>query len=460
MVKIGVRFAFGAAHGGAASWETLEAQFSQRCAAAAGHLDDAPLSADGYGWLELPEANITEVIKTAEWLRGYDSIIHIGIGGSALGNLMLNQALLGRFYNELSRERRGGGPRFYLADNPDPVKTAAIWERVKDGTAAIIGVSKSGVTAETMSQFLWFRDQMSRAFPDRDVNKDTLVITDPEKGILRAYAKESGCRSMALPSSVGGRYSVLSSAGLVSAAALGIDIAGLLGGAARMKRFLLSESSFFGNPARLSAALHVLHESNRRPMSVLMPYSSGLEYFAEWYAQLWGESLGKDGMGTTPVRALGAIDQHSQVQLYTEGPDDKLYTLINVREHGQKVVVPQVREKSLSSLSYMGGAEIGEMLKLEAVSTAAALTKAGRPVIWIELDKIDAPTVGALIFYYEYLTALTGGLMKVDPFDQPGVEQGKCYTYGLMGREGYRKDAEEAESCFGVIGKQIIGLTL
>lgn len=456
MDTIGVKFAFGAALGGMTP-EALEDRFSKRCAAAALRLVSASSETEGHGWLELPEADISDVKETAEWLRSYDSVVHVGIGGSALGNLMLNQALLDEFHNEQSRDERGGVPRFYLADNPDPTKALSIWERVKNGRVALVGVSKSGATAETMSQFLWFREMLTREFHDIDVNRDTLVVTDPEKGIFRAFAKESGCRSLALPPSVGGRYSVLSSAGLVSAAALGIDIDGLLAGAEQMKRLLLAETSFAKNPALLAAALSVLHE-NKRPMAVLMPYSSKLEYFAEWFAQLWGESLGKKGKGTTPVRALGAVDQHSQVQLYTEGPDDKFYTLINVRRHGKDVTIPCASEEALRALSYMGDAEIGEMLKLEAVSTAAALTKAGRPVVWIELDKIDAPVIGALVFYYEYMTALTGGVMEINPFDQPGVEQGKRYTYGLMGRDGYGKDAEEAESCFSVVAKHIVEL--
>lgn len=458
MEKIGVKFAFGAALNGVMDLEALEGGYSALSGSAADKLATVPPSTDGYGWLELPEANISDACEAAEWLSGYESVIHVGIGGSALGNLMLNQALLNGLRNEQGGEERGKRPKFYLADNPDPSKAASIWERVRGGTVALVGVSKSGATAETMSQFLWFREQMTITFPDRDADKDILVVTDPAKGIFRAFANESGCRSLVLPPTVGGRYSVLSNAGLVSAAALGIDAAGLLSGAKRMKDHLSGETEFLKNPARIAASLHLWHERHGRPMTVLMPYSGRLEYLAEWFAQLWGESLGKNGMGTTPVRALGAVDQHSQVQLYTEGPDDKLYTLINVLDHGKEVIVPDISEGALKALSYMGGAEIGEMLRLEAVSTAAALAKAGRPVLWIELEKINAQAVGALVFYYEYMTALTGIMMGINPFDQPGVEQGKRYTYGLMGRSGYEKDAEEAKNYFSAVQKHIINL--
>jgi glucose-6-phosphate isomerase len=277
---------------------------------------------------------------------------------------------------------------------------------------------------------------------------DILVITDPEKGIFRSYAQYSGCRILDLPASVGGRYSVLSAAGLASACALGIDIDALLDGAKKMKKYLFDNNSIDTNPAWTASSLHLFHEKEGRPMAVIMPYSSKMAFFAEWFAQLWGESLGKEGKGTTPVRALGAIDQHSQAQLYTDGPDDKLFTLINLKKHGEQVCVPPVDCDPLKPLSYLDNAELGNMLGLEAMSTAAALVKKGRPLIWMEIDQLDSSTLGALIFYYEYMTAMTGRMMGIDSFDQPGVEQGKKYTYGLMGRKGFEKDAVEAKEWF------------
>lgn len=442
MEKLSISFNFGGAFGReGTSFEDFRKENMRACADAARWLKDTPTDSEGHGWMDLPEIDTAEIKRTAEWLKGYDSIIHVGIGGSALGNLMLNQALLGDHYN-----RGTTRPKFYLADNPDPTKARAIWEDVREGRTALVGVSKSGATAETMSQFLWFRDQIIKLRGRAD--DDVLVITDPEKGIFRSFARSSGCRAADLPASVGGRYSVLSAAGLISAAALGIDIDELLMGAGIMKKILLENASIESNPAWLASSLHNYHEKMGRPMAVIMPYSSRMAYFAEWFAQLWGESLGKEGRGTTPVRALGAIDQHSQVQLYTEGPDDKFFTIINIRDHGDKIYVPYVDHDALSPLSYLDNAEIGNMLGLEAMSTAAAIAKAGRPLIWVETEKIDCLTIGALIFYYEYMTAMTGRIMGIDPFDQPGVEQGKKYTYGLMGRDGFGKDAAEAKEWF------------
>ncbi len=441
MGGLSVKFSFGAAVcRGQKSLRDLEGQYQSKCLGAAHWMIFTPVTASGHGWLDLPSIDTSEIKEAGEWLKGYDFIVHAGIGGSALGTQMLNQALLD-FYPSRA-------PRFFVADNPDPSKTAAIWNQVKGGRVALIGVSKSGSTAETMSQFLWFRERIiERGGSDSDI----MVITDPENGVFRSFAKASSCRSLPLPPAVGGRYSVLSAASLAGAYALGIDIDALLAGASEMKSFISSKKDIWKNPAWMLSALSCFHWKEGRSMSVIMPYSSRLAYFAEWYAQLWGESLGKDGKGTTPVRAVGAIDQHSQVQLYTDGPDDKFFTVINVRDHGECVTVPYVYESSLLPLSYMGGAEIGNMLSLEAMSTAAALAKSEHPVAWMEIERIDARTMGALIFFYEYVTAMTGRIMGINPFDQPGVEQGKKYTYGLMGRDGYEKDADEAREWFSKI---------
>ena len=447
--SIGLSFSFGAAAGKndpAGDFSQCLERFEEPLAEAAAWIKkNAASDESGFGWYNLPETNVDEIEKMAEWLKSYDAIVHVGIGGSALGNLMLHQALLPMYYNERTTGERG--PRFYLADNPDPAKAQAIWGRVKGTRVALIGVSKSGATAETMSQFLWFRAQLQETYGDTVV-ENVLVITDPKGGVFRAFANATGCRSLEIPPSVGGRYSALSPCGLVTLAALGGDIKALLAGAGEMRALLESKTSLKDNPARHLAAIHRFHERAGRPMAVLMPYANRMETFAEWFAQLWGESVGKEGAGTTPVRALGAIDQHSQVQLYTEGPDDKLYTLINVIDRGGEIVLPPITEKSLESLSYLASQKLGEMLNFEAQSTAAALIKAGRPLVWIEMERIDARTLGALVFFYEYVTALTGHLMKINPFDQPGVEQGKRYTYGLMGRASFEGDADEAKKYF------------
>ncbi len=242
---------------------------------------------------------------------------------------------------------------------------------------------------------------------------------------------------------MGGRFSVLSPVGLLSAVALGIPAAKLLDGAADMDRKLAERDTVRENPAWLLAALSVAHYRQGRNMTVLMPYEDALERFCEWFAQLWGESLGKNGTGSTPVRALGAIDQHSQIQLYTEGPDDKLFTVMTVADPSEEITIPETDEKALVSLSYLFGQSMNSLRRYEALSTAAAIAKSGKPVVSIEIPKLDERRLGAMIQFYEHVTALAGYLLDVNPFDQPGVEQGKNYTYGLMGRPNYSAQALE-----------------
>ncbi|MDD4364345.1 MAG: glucose-6-phosphate isomerase [Synergistales bacterium] len=402
---------------------------------------------EGFGWIDLPHADLEPILEAGEWLASFDAVIQIGIGGSALGNRMVAGALLHPCHNELALAERKT-PRFYVVENVDPRSTKALWQMIDPARTAVIVVSKSGSTAETMANFLWIWEAMKRSLGEEAAMKHLLVVTDPEKGLLRAFAESRRCRSLPLPSTVGGRYSVLSAAGLAASAALGVDVAALQEGAREMDDRLALRSRLADNPAWIVAGLHWIHGRRGRNMTVLMPYVDGLKDFTEWFAQLWGESLGKEGQGTTPVRALGAVDQHSQVQLYTEGPDDKLFTIINVDDLGETALIPPVSDLELEPLAYLGGQEMGAMLHAEARATASTLASLGRPVLWLDLPGLDAFHLGGLIYFYEYVTALTGRLLGINPFDQPGVEQGKRFTCGLMGRKGFETDGKASKEAF------------
>ncbi len=399
----------------------------------------------GFGWISLPGADCGKIRAAGDVLSKEDAIVQIGIGGSALGNLMLHSALLLPYWNELPSSARKR-PRFFMSDNPDPRDVETIWSLIEPSRTSFIVVSKSGSTAETMANFLFFWKRMIDALGFEKAKERFVVITDETKGCLRPFVAETGCRSLVLPGNVGGRFSVLSSVGLLSASALGIDVRSLLSGAAAMDDLIASAGTPEENPAWMIAALSLLHAKAGRNMNVLMPYADALEHFVEWFAQLWGESLGKKGQGSTPVRALGAIDQHSQIQLYTEGPDDKLFTIMTVRESLFDVAVPAAEQQSLREIAYLFDASLHTLLSFEARSTAAAILKSGKPVLFLEIPELNAFSIGALVYLYEYATALTGMLMGIDPFDQPGVEQGKRYTYGLMGKAGFEKEAEQALS--------------
>lgn len=387
----------------------------------------------GFGWMNLPDADIGSVLEISEWLGKFDSIVQLGIGGSSLGNLMLHQALLPPYFNEMDRIERGDVPRFYMADNLDEGENQAIWNRIDPKDTAFIVVSKSGRTLETMGNFLLFWERMTEAL-GKEASSRLVVITDAEDGLLRRFVKESGCRSLILPADVGGRYSVLSSVGLLSAAALGIDIEKLLEGASQVREALSDGRVPEDNLAWVMAWNLLYQLETGRSNTVFMPYGDRMERLSEWFCQLWAESLGKGGKGFSPLRALGAVDQHSQLQLYSQGPDDKAYIIMGVKPRGRFAIKGSIIP-SLEELSFLDGLTQEDILDHERRAIVAVLAGENRPVFSITMDNLDERTMGGLIFFLEYLTALTGRLMEISPFDQPGVELGKKYANGLAGKK-------------------------
>ncbi|MCD6405855.1 MAG: glucose-6-phosphate isomerase, partial [Planctomycetes bacterium] len=310
--------------------------------------------------------------------------------------------------------------------------------------------TKSGSTAETMTQFLIFYDRLKKALGD-SARDHIVATTDPHKGDLRKMAEEFGWRTVPIPSNVGGRFSVLTAVGLFPAAMLGVEIRQLLSGAAFMDR-RCEAKSIEENPALAFAALQYILYQKKAPISVLMPYSSALYDIADWYRQLWAESLGKKtdlagtvvNTGPTPVKALGATDQHSQVQLYVEGPYDKSVTFIEVQKQACTVEIPAALGK-YDSCGYLGGHTVNELLAAEKRGTEVALVAAGRPNGTVLVPEVSEFTVGQLLYFFEMATAISGALYGINAFDQPGVEAGKVAAYALMGREGYGGKMAEIE---------------
>ena len=449
--------AYGAAFSegkGAVSFTDLDGLTPRLQAGDAWLRENAAAGKEGFGWMNLPRQNADGIQTMARWLATRESVIQVGIGGSALGNLMLHNALLPSFWNELPPAKRNA-PRFFMSDNVDSAENRAIWDLVDPESTAVVVVSKSGSTAETASNFLFFWEKLRDTLGEAGARERVIVVTDKEQGILRPFVDETGCKSLVLPEDVGGRFSVLTCVGLLSGWALGIDCGELLKGAGEMDSLIAEGRTVLENPAWILAGLSFLHMNAGRNINVLMPYADTLERFGEWFAQLWGESLGKDGRGSTPVRALGAIDQHSQIQLYTSGPDDKFYTILTIEQGKKDIVLPAAPEKALKKLSYLYGKSMDTLRNFEAEATAAALHKMGRPVVSLAIPALDARRLGALIQFYEYVTGLTGYLMDLNPFDQPGVEQGKRYTYGLMGREGFEADAQEVRTLSARTGERV-----
>lgn len=397
-------------------------------------------------WIDLPDNKslVDEIDAFANENRSkYEDFILIGIGGSSLGAISAIQALAHPFRNLLTAGQRGG-PRFFVLDNPDPEKVSATLSTVDLSKTLVNVVTKSGQTAETMANFLVAQDALEKAVGKDQAREQIVATTDPESGLLRKLADQEGYRTFPVPPGVDGRQTVLSAVGMLPAAMCGVDIGSLLDGAAAMRERCKS-TDIFENAAALFAAIAYLSDTeNGKSMLVMMPYADALFGIADWFRQLWAESLGKrlgtDGKevfaGQTPIKALGAIDQHSQIQLYTEGPNDKLLCLTGVDRYRAEVRI-EGTPAGIPDLDYLNGAELGTLLDRERLATAWALTEAQRPNLMLTIPTIDAGIVGEFYFMHEFQTVVAGGLYGVNPFGQPGVEAGKNATYALMGREGY-----------------------
>jgi len=407
---------------------------------------DAEHSSQVQRWQDLPDnAAIADEIAgfAREARERYTDFILIGIGGSSLGAIATIQALTHPFRNLLPPERRVG-PRFFVLDNPDPEKVTATLETVDLSRTLVNVVSKSGQTAETAANFLVVRDAMYQALGANQARKQIVATTDPETGLLRQMADQEGYRTFPVPPGVDGRQTVLSAVGLIPAALAGVDIHAMLAGAAAM-RARASSPDVRQNPAYLLATLSVIaDQKHEKSMLVTMPYADALFGVSDWFRQLWAESLGKKlsidnevvFAGQTPIKALGAIDQHSQIQLYTEGPNDKLIQLIAVESYRDTVNIPNP-PADMPELGYFNGGELGQLLDRERLATSWALTKAERPNLTITIPTIDAAILGEFFYLFQLQTVMAGALYAVNPFGQPGVEAGKNATYALMGRSGY-----------------------
>jgi glucose-6-phosphate isomerase len=374
-----------------------------------------------------------------------DTMVVLGIGGSSLGPRALYSALAPPF--DALRPRAPGMPRrLFFPDNVDPVTMAGLLEVVDPARTVWNVVTKSGGTAETAAQLLVVEELLQKKLGADRARRHIVATTDPSKGALRKAAAARGWATFAVPPSVGGRFSVLTPVGLLPAAVAGLDVAGLLDGAAAMRDRCLSED-VRDNPAlQLATLLHAHHVERGRPIVVVMSYVDGLYDLADWFRQLWAESLGKEratdgrvvNVGPTPVAARGATDQHSQLQLYVEGPRDKVVLFLAAKERGAEVTIPGSElAKSQPDYAYLAGKGLGQLLDAELRGTMGSLLGRKRPVGLLELARVSARAVGELLMLFEAATAFAGPLYGVDPYDQPGVEEAKRLAYAALGREGY-----------------------
>ena len=389
---------------------------------------------------KLPYQDTKEIKEYASYIKeNFDYFVLIGIGGSSLGSQMLFESLRWINHNQFDF------PKFYVLDNVDPEKISAILELIEPEKAIFNVISKSGSTVETIANFSIVLDLLKQKLMDR-WQRHLVITTDPEKGFLRKFAQENNIKTFNIPKQVGGRFSVLTPVGLLPAASTGIDIDQLLEGAKKMDLICSIEEHVEHNPAYLIAMIHYLANIRRgKSIAVMMPYSERLSYFVDWWRQLWAESLGKDGLGQTPVKAIGTIDQHSQIQLYREGVRDKIITFLHIEKPLRDIKIP---DNVPEEIGYLKNHTLHEILTKELLGTKAALTKSKVPNLTITLDQLNPYNIGMLIYMYELATGFSGYLYKINPFDQPAVEEGKNFTYALMEREGYNEKLEEFKELY------------
>lgn len=387
----------------------------------------------------------------------FENILVLGIGGSALGGLAMTEALLKPYWNFLTAEQRKNYPRIFFLDNIEPDSIEGLLNILDLKRTLVNVITKSGSTAETMAQYMVLKDLLEKELGD-DYRKNIVATTDQHTGVLRQLADQEGYKTFIIPDDVGGRFSVFSAVGLLPLALVGVDIDEIIQGIKDMD-LSLKNTDIRNNIAAQNALIHYLMDTKKnKKNTVLMPYSSRLKYIPDWFVHLWSESLGKefdnDGRivhsGQTPIKALGVTDQYSQMQLYNEGPNDKIISFIRVDEFDVNLEIPKIFE--YTGIGYLGGKSMNTLMSAEADSAKVSLANHSRPTVTISMPKIDGYSLAQLIYMFEVQTAIAGELYNINTFSQSGVEEAKNYTYALMGRSGYEESASEIQEklCCGV----------
>ncbi len=365
--------------------------------------------------------------SVAARFRTFDHVIILGTGGSSLGG----QALYEMAHSDFEG-RRAGIPRMHIVTNIDPFSFESLLGRLDLSRTGVIAISKSGGTAETLMQLLSILPRMRELFPDRFLRDRVLAITEPGSNPLRRLAERFNIPVLDHDQKVGGRYSVLTLVGMLPAMIAGLDPVLVRQGAREALEEALSATDPTDVPAAVGAAIAVgLNRYHGASATVMLAYSDRLGSLARWYRQLWAESLGKQGQGTTPIYGTGPVDQHSQLQLWLDGPPDKMFTVLSgpVPPTNQRIDPDLANDPDLA---YLAGRSLGEMMETMRRATAATLVEHGKPTRLITLERIDEKSIGALMMHFMLETILAADLLGVDPFDQPAVEHGKKLARKLL----------------------------
>ena len=359
----------------------------------------------------------------AERFARFEHVIVLGTGGSSLGG----QTLVA--LKDLGFGPQGGRPKLWFMDNVDPSTFIELAARLPLARTGLIVISKSGTTAETLTQFLTLLPEFEAKVGKEKLAEHIVAITEPSDNALGRLAARIGCPILDHDPKVGGRFSVLSLVGLLPAMIAGLDVGAIREGAASVLDPVLEASDAKDLAPAVGAALSIgLAKERGIGTTVLMPYCDRLGYFGFWYRQLWAESLGKGGNGSTPVRAMGTVDQHSQLQLYLGGPADKMFTVLILDTAGKGTPIAPASLGGDKTLAYLENQSLGDLLLAEAEATAVTLVKNGRPTRIMRIATLDERVMGALMMHYMLETMFAAQLLGVDAFDQPAVEEGKILT--------------------------------
>lgn len=395
---------------------------------------------DYLGWLELPKEvdkeELERLITVAKRIQeSSDALIVIGIGGSYLGARACIEALNHSFYNELSGEKRKTPRIYYVGQNISTTYILDLFDAIEGLDISLNVISKSGTTTEPAIAFRLFKEYLEDKYGKEEARKRIVVTTDKEKGALKELARIEGYESFVIPDDVGGRYSVLTPVGLLPIAVAGIDIYKLLEGAASgQEEYAIRNLK--ENPAYQYAAIRNILYKKGKAIEILVNYEPALTYLAEWWKQLYGESEGKDGKGIYPASVNFTTDLHSMGQYIQDGRRNLFETTINIgRSHGEIII--KESEDDLDGLNYLAGKSLDEVNKKAFEGTLKAHVSGNVPNIIIEVPELNEYYLGKLFYFFEKACAISGYLLGVNPFDQPGVEEYKRNMFQLLGKPGY-----------------------
>ena len=408
------------------------------------------------GWLDLPtdydKKEVEKIKKCAKKIqKDSEILVVIGIGGSYLGARAVIEALSSTFYNLLSKEQRKNPQILYVGNNLNPNYLNDLLELIGNRDLSVNVISKSGTTTEPAIAFRIFRELLENKYGLEEAKERIYVTTDKEKGALKQIADEEGYTTFVIPDNIGGRYSVLTAVGLLPIATAGINIDKLLDGAKIAQEKYLDKSLKYNDCYKYAVARNILYK-NEKNIEILVSYEPKLHYMTEWWKQLFGESEGKDLKGIYPTGAEFTTDLHSLGQYIQEGRRNLFETVINIKEADSNVFINQ-DEENLDELNYLTGKGLDEINRKAMEGTIEAHIEGEVPNIILTMDNLNEYTLGHLIYFFELACAMSGKLLGVNPFNQPGVEKYKKNMFRLLGKPGYEEKGEEKKEALEKLKK-------